>query len=128
MGFDQLEESGAVAVTILARIRVVVPTSKREEVVRTLRSMLGPTEVEPGCLSCRFYQDIQDESVLNYVEEWRSKEDLLRHLRSEQYRKLLAVVDTSQEEPEIRFDTISQTEGIEAIRSARTPSIDAAKA
>jgi quinol monooxygenase YgiN len=90
--------------------------------------MLGPTEVEPGCLSCRFYQDIQDENVLNYVEEWRSKEDLFRHLRSEQYRKLLAVVDTSQEEPEIRFDTISQTEGIEAIRSARTLSNDAAKA
>lgn len=112
--------------TILARIRVVVPTANRDEVVSTLRSMLGPTGVEPGCLSCRFYQDVQDENVLNYVEEWQSKEDLFRHLRSEQYRKLLAVVDTSQEEPEIRFDTISQTEGMEAIRSARTLPNDAA--
>lgn len=106
--------------TILARLRVVIPTEKRSDVVHTLRSLLEPTEVEPGCIRCHFYQDVQDENILNFVEEWQSKEDLDRHLRSDQYRKLLAVVDMSREQPEIRFDTITHTEGMEAIRAART--------
>ncbi|MGI9456105.1 MAG: putative quinol monooxygenase [Aeoliella sp.] len=106
--------------TVLARLRVVVSTQKRGDVMRTLRSLLGPTQVEPGCLGCHFYQDAQDENVLSFEEEWQSEGDLNRHLRSDQYRKLLAVVDAAAEQPEIRFDRISSTEGIEVIERART--------
>ena len=105
--------------SVLARVRMVAPEDKRQEIVRTLRSLLEPTQVEPGCVTCHFYQDVQDENVLNYVEEWCSQEDLERHLRSDQYRKLLAVIDAAAEPPEIRFDTVSQTRGIETIEAAR---------
>ena len=110
---------GAGDMSILARVRVVVPVEKRAEVVRTLRSLVEPTRVEPGCLGCHLSRDVQDENVLNYLEEWERQEDLNRRLKSDEYRKLLAVIDESQDEPQIRFDTIAHTEGLEAVRAAR---------
>ena len=45
--------------------------------------------------------------VLVLEEVWRSEEDLDLHLRSEEYRNLLLVLEMALEQPEIRFDTIS---------------------
>ena len=105
---------------IQASLRIVAPAGKRDEIVRTFRSLLEPTEVKHGCLGCRFYQDVADENALTYVEEWQTQEDLERHLRSDQYRKLLALIDLSTAPPELRFHTISETSGIEYLATVRT--------
>jgi quinol monooxygenase YgiN len=65
------------------------------------------------------YQDVDDENILTYVERWERKEDMDRHIRSDQYRKLIAVIDESVEPPDIRFDTISESHGIAAIWATR---------
>ncbi len=41
------------------------------------------------------------------------------HLRSDEYRNLLLVLEMALKEPEIRFDTISSSTGIETIEKAR---------
>ena len=54
------------------------------------------------------------------VEElWSSEEDILHHLQSEAYRRVLLVVEMAEEPPGIRFDTISCSSGIETIEKAR---------
>ena len=105
---------------IQASLRIVAPPERRDEIVRTLRSLLEPTEVKRGCLGCRFYQEVSDKNALTYVEEWKTQEDLERHLRSEHYRKLLALIDLSATAPEVRFHTISETSGIEYLATVRT--------
>lgn len=90
-----------------------VPTGKRDEAHRILRSLLEPTRVRGGCLTCRVYQDIEDPEVLALVQEWASRDDLVRSLRSEDSRKLLAVMELAGQQPEIWFDTISIREGLE---------------
>jgi quinol monooxygenase YgiN len=54
-------------------------------------------------------------------ELWASNEDVQRHLRSDKYRKVLLVVEMAVEPPEIRFDTIDHSTGVESIEQARTP-------
>jgi hypothetical protein len=49
----------------------------------------------------------------------KSVEDLERYLWSEEFGKLLLVVEMAVEPPEIRFDTISHSTGFEAIEKAR---------
>ena len=105
---------------IQASLRIVAPAERRDEIVQTFRSLIGPTEVKGGCLGCRFYQDVSDKNVLTYLEEWQTQEDLERHLRSDQYRKLLALIDLSTAPPELRFHTISETSGIEYLATVRT--------
>jgi hypothetical protein len=41
------------------------------------------------------------------------------HLRSDEYRNLLLILEMALEQPEIRFDTISGSTGIETIEKAR---------
>ena len=48
-----------------------------------------------------------------------SDEDVKHHLRSEKYRNILLVVEMAAEAPEIRFDTIAHSTGVEIIEQAR---------
>lgn len=87
--------------------------------VRLLRSLIGPTRVETGCISCRLYQEVNNPKSLTWVEEWSTREDLSAHLKSPQYRKILAALDMSDVNPEVRFDTVTETNGMRLIAEAR---------
>ena len=98
---------------------MTIPPKKRAEALKILNSVAEQCRDVPGCLSCHFYEDLQQIHVLMLVEVWRAEEDLNHHLRSEEYRNLLVVLEMSLKQPEIRFDTISSSMGIEAIEKAR---------
>ncbi len=104
---------------ILATLRMTVRPEKHRETLQTLRSIVGPTRVEPGCMRCHVYQDGEDENVLTLVEEWRTEADFQRRLCSNEYRRVLAVMESAVEAPEVRIDTVSHSAGLEAIEAAR---------
>ena len=83
------------------------------------RSVTGPTSVQPGCISCKFYQDIDDPDSMLFVEEWSSREEYEHHIRSDTFRIILSLIDLSDEAPLFKLDTISKTEGLEAIKAVR---------
>ena len=87
--------------------------------MRILKSITEQFMDEPGCVSCHIYGDLQEKNVFMLKEVWRSEEDLNLHLRSDEYRNLLLILEMSLEQPEIRFDTISSSTGIETIEKAR---------
>ena len=105
---------------ILATIRMTIPPQKRGEALKILRSVAELCRDDPGCLSCHIYEDLQDNNVLMFEEVWTAEEDLDLHLRSDEYRNLLLVVEMAPKQPEIRFDTISSSTGIEIIEKARS--------
>jgi quinol monooxygenase YgiN len=104
---------------ILASIRMAIPVQKRGEALKILRSVAELCRDDPGCLSCYIYRDLQDNKVLVLEEVWRAKEDLDLHIRSDEYRNLLLVLEMAPKQPEIRFDVISSSTGIETIEKAR---------
>jgi quinol monooxygenase YgiN len=99
---------------------MTIPPKKNGEALKILRSMAEQCTDEPGCLSCNIYGDLQEKNVFMLKEVWRSEEDLNLHLRSDDYRNLLLVLEMALKEPEIRFDTISNSTGIETIEKARS--------
>jgi quinol monooxygenase YgiN len=105
---------------ILATVRMTIPPQKRDEVMKILRSMAEQCRDDPGCLSCHIYGDLQEKNVFVLEQVWRAEEDLDLHLRSGEYLNLLLVLEMSLKQPEIRFDTISSSAGIEAIEKARS--------
>jgi quinol monooxygenase YgiN len=107
---------------ILATVRMTIPPQKSGEVMKILRSMAEQCRDDPGCLSCHIYGDLQEENVFVLEQVWRAEEDLDLHLRSGEYLNLLLVLEMSLKQPEIRFDTISSSMGIEAIEKARSRS------
>jgi quinol monooxygenase YgiN len=106
---------------IQATIRMTIPHQKSSEVMKILRTEVELCRYEPGCLSCHLYGDLQEKNVLVVEEIWNSEEELNLHLRSDKYRNLLLVLEMSPNQPEIRFDTISSSAGLETIEKARAP-------
>jgi len=104
---------------ILATIRMTIPVQKRGEALKILRSVAELCRDDPGCLSCYIYGDLQDNKVLVLQEVWKAEEDLNLHIRSDEYRNLLLVLEMAPKQPEIRFDVISGSTGIETIEKAR---------
>jgi quinol monooxygenase YgiN len=104
---------------ILSTVRMTIPPQKSGEVLKILKSMAEQCRYHPGCLSCHIYGDLEEENVLMLEEVWRAEEDLGLRLRSGEYLNLLLVLEMSLKKPEIRFDTISSSMGIEAIEKAR---------
>jgi quinol monooxygenase YgiN len=100
-------------------IKMTVPVEKRKEVLQTVKAILGPIRLERGCIKCNCYVDVEDESVLFFEEEWKTKEDLENHLRSDHFGVLNGAMRLLRVEPDIRFNTIAATAGPEAIKAAR---------
>ncbi|MGD2098167.1 MAG: antibiotic biosynthesis monooxygenase [Desulfobacterales bacterium] len=107
---------------VRSTIRLLIPREKQSEALGILGSMSEQIQFEPGCISCRLYRDVQDEATFMFEEIWASEKELQSHLRSDKYRKLLLVVEMAAEPPDIRFDTIAQSSGVETIKKARNQS------
>ena len=104
---------------VISTLRILTAPQSRAEVVRTLAAQLGPIRVQPGCLRCDLYQDVEDQGAITLVEEWRSQAELDLRLRSEDYRAVLAAIEMAQEQPVIHFDTVTRRGGLEIVASAR---------
>ncbi len=104
----------------IVTLRLKVPRDQRNRFLDAARRVVGPTEVQPGCISCRFYQDVNDPDAVFLVEEWQTRKELDHHLNSQEYRIVLSLVDMSERTPEFKISTISKTEGLEAVEAMRS--------
>jgi quinol monooxygenase YgiN len=105
---------------IIVTLRIKVPRERHRDFMDSARLIVEPTKIQPGCISCRLYQDSDEADVVFLVEEWKSRMELDRHLNSEQYRIVLSLMEASDQFPEIKLNTISKTEGLEAIEAVRS--------
>ena len=96
-------------------VKMAVSEDTRNEVLNTIKSLLGQIRREPGCVSCHCYQDVETENVVIFKQEWKTNEALTSHLRSGHFKILLGAMKLLSIEPEIRVNTVIATEGVEAI-------------
>jgi quinol monooxygenase YgiN len=106
---------------IICTLRLLVSDSDRRQVLASLTPLIGWTRVQPGCRSCRLLSDLEEPRAVVLTEEWDTQDDLDRHLRSKDYRRVLAAIELSQEAPVIRFDSVKSTGGFEVIEAAQIP-------
>jgi quinol monooxygenase YgiN len=104
---------------IQATIKMSFSPEKIDETLNILRSIVERTRAEAGCISCSVYLDTEDKSAVVFEEKWRSNDDLQRYLRSEDYQKVLLVMEMANRKPDVRFDTITVSSGVEIIEKAR---------
>jgi quinol monooxygenase YgiN len=104
---------------VISTLRIVTAPKSRAKVIRALAAQLDPTRVQPGCLRCDLYRDVEDQGAITLVEEWRSQAELDLRLRSEDYRSVLAAIELAHEQPIIHFDTVTRCGGLEIVASAR---------
>jgi quinol monooxygenase YgiN len=106
---------------IVGTLRILPAPQRRIEVLEVFRAIQGPVLAQPGCAGCHIYEEQGPEPAIVLVEMWESQVALEEHLRSEAYRRVLGAIELSGGPPEIRFDHVSATEGMELIERSRNP-------
>jgi quinol monooxygenase YgiN len=104
---------------VRSTIRLLIPLEKQSEALEILGSIIEQIQFEQGCISSRLYQDIREKLAIMFEEIWTNENDLKRHLQSDKYSRVLLVIEMASESPEIRFDTIAESSGVETIEKAR---------
>lgn len=82
------------------------------EAIPLLASGCGRIEAKSGCLDSMVARDTLEESRVRYTETWTSEEMFLRHLRSEEFRRVLLVMDMCSEEPGVSIGNFTGHTGL----------------
>ena len=104
---------------IVGTLRILPAPARRADVLQVFRAIQGPVLTQPGCLACHIYEEQGPEAAVVLVERWESQAALEAHLRSEAYRRILGAIELSGAPPEVRFDYVSATAGMELIDRSR---------
>jgi quinol monooxygenase YgiN len=98
----------------------LVPAPKRHpEVLEILRSVVGPTAIQPGCLTCRVSEESGPDHAVVFRAHWKNSAALREHILSDLYSNLLAACELSSQPPEFRFHHVSRTQGMDLIEQLR---------
>jgi quinol monooxygenase YgiN len=101
-------------------IRMLIPLKKQSEALEILQTVSAQIQFNPNCISTHLYRGVDDGRAVMIEERWTSDEHVIQHLRSDIYRRILLVVEMAEEPPEIIFDVIERSTGIEKIEKAHT--------
>ena len=104
---------------IVGTLRIQPSAGRRRDVVDVLRSLQGPVLAQPGCAAFCIYEEQSPEGAIVLLERWESEETLQAHLRSEAYRRILGAIELSGAPPEICFDHVSASEGMDLVERSR---------
>ena len=104
---------------IIEQMSIAVPQGKRQQLGSALASFVGPTQVQPGCLSCRLCQGWTDPDELRFESRWSNEDDLIRHLKSDSYKQLLLLMELSTVPPQIEFFAVIKAQGLDLVETAR---------
>ena len=104
---------------IVTSTKISIKPENHKEFLQTLNSLIGRIRGGKGCLGYNLYRDVENDNDFVIVEEWETQADLDNHLRSDRFGVLLGALNLLSDTPEIRFNTLAHTVGIEAIKSFR---------
>jgi len=103
----------------MVRLSVALHASSRRSVgdlLEAFRFLGESVQIEPGCLGCSAWAD--PDWTVRYIEEWQTETDMRRRVRSDRFTSLLSVVESAQE-PQVQFDFVTTTRGLDYIEEAR---------
>jgi quinol monooxygenase YgiN len=105
---------------ITMTLEIKAPRRMRKEIINTLQQIARSTAAHAGCLGCCICQDLHKGETLTYVEEWETDRDLERRIRSDQFLKVLEVMEFSAPEPVLRFLSVLEPDGLKTVEMIRT--------
>ena len=90
---------------------------KRMNIMKTIHKMIGPTNAQPGCLHCELFGSTQNDDQLLLLEKWDSQESLEQHIKSDEFRNVMAAMDSACEPPKINFYESDSLGGMDLVEN-----------
>ena len=100
-------------------VRLSAAPGREHELADALRSMKRQVHRQRGCSAVHVAAEIDDAGALWYCEEWQDRERLEDHMRTNQFARLLALLETTPNPPLLEFRFVSETWGLEYVATVR---------
>lgn len=107
---------------IIEHMTISAREGQVSQLYSALASLTGPTEVERGCLSCRVFESRQEPNKIFIEAKWAAAEDLILHLQSDTYKRILLLMELSPSPPVLQFYMVQEIQGLELVEKARVQS------
>lgn len=103
----------------MVRLTVTLKSSARgaQDLVEAFRFLGVGTRLDSGCQGCSVW--VEPDETVHYLEEWKSESDMRRRVQSEAFTSVLALIESVREPPEVQFDFVSTTRGLDYIEEVR---------
>jgi len=104
---------------VISTFRLFPSREERRHLLTLLRSVQGPIQTQPHNQACQMYEEDGFDGAVLYLERWSSETEFKRHVRSDVYRRILTAIELSRKPPEIVFDYVTSSRGIDLIEDLR---------
>lgn len=105
---------------IIELMSISVLQAPEDQIGQALESFVGPIQVQQGCLECRFLNSLPTEKRVYMLTRWETQKDLIRHLKSDIYKRLLLLMELSAAPPIVEFFNVLEIRGLDLVEAART--------
>ncbi|MFC1494315.1 putative quinol monooxygenase [Thermodesulfobacteriota bacterium] len=104
---------------IIFIVKLIVSPTDRKNAINVFDAVSGSTSVKPGCKMVELQSDVHNDDNLILIEKWDSMAELEKHISSDEFRKIMAIMEMAVEQPEVFFHTVSSTMGFELVKKIR---------
>lgn len=107
----------------MIRLTLSITAARGESwrLIEGLRSLMVPTRRNGGCVSCQLAlsSESSDPMRISYIEDWSSEEDMREQVRSDRFSRLLELMESALEPPQLKFELGSETRGLDYVEELR---------
>ncbi len=98
---------------LIYQIKIEISQYKTDEFDKTMRLFLRKIRKEKGCLGYDVYQDFETENIYILVGEWKTRQDMERHFRTQDFEVLIGAARVLGETFAMNICNASKTGGYE---------------
>ena len=102
---------------LLVMITVIAPEGSSENLIGTIKPLIGSIRSRAGCINCHIYQDIHNPEEMALLQEWDSEAAFAAHVGSRDYRYILEWMEMSTTKPQFTICKRPDYKGFKLIRN-----------
>lgn len=77
----------------------ILKEGKKQEFIKTAQELIKKSREEKGNISYSLFEDIQNQNVLTFIEEWESMDAIAFHNNTEHFKRIVPMLAEFREEP-----------------------------
>lgn len=77
----------------------IVKEGKKAEYIETAKELIRLSREEEGNISYSLFEDIKNENIMTFIEEWKDADAIALHNNTEHFKKYVAMLAELREGP-----------------------------
>ncbi len=105
---------------LIYQIKIVIKQYKTDEFVKSMRSFSRKIRKEKDCLAYSVYRDFEKENTFSVIGEWRTRNAMEKHFRTQDFEVLIGAARVLGETFEMNIGEALKTGGFKLAREQIT--------